>query len=349
MEDEIVRRRRWLAPERFLDLLGAANVIPGPSSTELAIFIGYEQGGWPGLVLAGVCFILPAALLVAALAWAYVRFGSLPELAGALYGIKPVVIAVVVQALWGLAPKAVKRSLWLGALGVVACGASALGVDALLVLLGSGVASVVANSLVRKPGKVPCFPAPLLGAASLAAGSSAATVSLTTLFLTFLKVGAVVFGSGYVLLAFLRADFVDRLHWLTESQLIDAVAVGQVTPGPVFTTATFIGYLVGGGWGAVLATIAIFLPGFLLVALIRPVVVRLRRSPVLGKFLDGVNVAALALMAVVAVQLARSALVDIPTILIGLCSAVALIRFKVNTTWLVAAGACIGALARAVR
>jgi chromate transporter len=184
---------------------------------------------------------------------------------------------------------------------------------------------------------------------SLGAGSSAATVSLATLFFTFLKVGAFVFGSGYVLLAFLRADFVDRLHWLTESQLIDAVAVGQVTPGPVFTTATFIGYLVGGGWGALLATVAIFLPGFLLVALTRPVVARLRQSPSAGNFLDGVNVASLALMAVVAVQLARSAFVDVTTILVGLLGAIALVRFKVNTTWLVAAGASIGALARAVR
>jgi chromate transporter len=349
MEDEVVRRRRWVSPQRFLDLLGAANLIPGPSSTELAIFIGYEQGGWPGLLLAGVCFILPAALLVALLAWAYVRFGSLPELAGALYGIKPVVIAVVVQALWGLAPKAVKRSVLLGALGALACGAFALGTDALLVLLGGGVASVVAGWVTRKPGALPCVPAPLLGAATLGAGSAAVPVSLATLFLTFLKVGAFVFGSGYVLLAFLRADLVDRLHWLTESQLIDAVAVGQVTPGPVFTTATFIGYLVGGGWGAVVATVAIFLPGFLLVALIRPVVVRLRQSPAAGKFLDGVNVAALALMAVVTVQLARSALVDVPTVVVALGSAIALIRFKVNTTWLVAAGAGVGALAKALR
>jgi chromate transporter len=348
MEHEVVRRRRWLTPERFLDLLGAANLIPGPSSTELAIFIGYEQAGVPGLVVAGTCFILPAATLVTLLASVYVRFGATAPAAGLLYGIKPVVIAVVVQALWGLVPRATKKSPGLGVLGVAACAASAAGIHALAVLVGAGLAWGVVRG--RPPRRRDSFALPWLGALGAGAGAGAApAVGLGALFFTFLKAGSLVFGSGYVLLAWLREDLVDRLHWLTESQLLDAVAIGQVTPGPVFTTATFIGYVVAGWRGAAVATVGIFLPGFILVALTRPVVARLRRSPVAGAFLDGVNVAAVALMAVVTVQLARSALVDPVTVLVALASAGALIGFNVNTTWLVAAGAAIGAFASAVR
>jgi chromate transporter len=349
IENEVVRRRRWLSSEKFLDLLGAANLIPGPSSTELAIFIGYEQAGWRGLVVGGACFIFPAAIMVALLASAYVRFGTIPQVAGLLYGIKPVVIAVVGQALWNLAPKAIKQSVRLAALGVLATAASALGTDALLVLLGGGVVSILARQVANQQDAARSFNPGAFGVLAAGGASLAAPVSLGALFLTFLKIGAVVFGSGYVLLAFLRADLVDRLHWLTEPQLLDAVAIGQVTPGPVFTAATFIGYIVAaregtltGVGGAVLATVGIFLPGFLLVAVTRPLVARLRSSPVAGAFLDGVNVAALALMAVVTVQLAKTALVDVPTIVIALVGAVALIRFKVNTTWLVVGGAALG-------
>lgn len=356
MENEVVRRRRWLTPERFLDLLGASNLIPGPSSTELAIFIGYEQAGLPGLLVGGVCFILPAAIMVGGLAAAYVHYGALPQIAGVLYGIKPVVLAVVAQALWGLAPKAIKKSPWLGALGGAACAAFALGVDALVVMLAGGLTCVVASRIASAGEGGARSLAPVLGAAAASGASAAAPVGLATLFLAFLKVGAVVFGSGYVLLAFLRADFVDRLHWLTESQLLDAVAVGQVTPGPVFTTATFIGYLIAarqgtlmGVSGAFLATVGIFLPGFVLVAVTRPLVARLRRSPFAGAFLDGVNVAALALMAVVTAQLARTALVDVTTTLIAVAGAIALIRFKLNTTWLVAGGALVGAVVKALQ
>jgi chromate transporter len=344
MEREIVQRRRWLSSERFLDLFGAANLIPGPSSTELAIFIGYEKAGWLGLLLGGACFILPAALVVTALAWAYVRFGAFPQVTGVLYGIKPVVIAIVVQAIWGLAPKAIKKSAWLGVLAVLACVASVLKVETVLVLGGAGLASVAQRRLGGTEGRARAwlFGSAAAGGAAVVAGP----VNLLAVFLVFLKIGAVVFGSGYVLLAFLRADLVDRLHWLTEPQLLDAVAIGQVTPGPVFTTATFIGYVIGGGWGALVATVGIFLPGFVLVALMRPIVARVRRSPVAGAFLDGINVAALSLMAVVAAQLARTALVDVPTILIALVAALALIRFKVNTTWLVAGGAALGMIAK---
>ncbi len=350
MENEVVRRRQWLSSERFLDLLGAANLIPGPSSTELAIFIGHEQAGWLGLVLAGVCFILPAALMVTVLAWAYMRFGTLPRIAGILYGIKPVVIAVVIQALLGLAPKALKKSPLLGAIAAGACIASAVGVDALVVLLGSGLMTLTARRILERSGSGSAAnvfgPLATAGAAGVGA---AAPIGLGVLFLTFLKIGAIVFGSGYVLLAFLHADLVDRLHWLNEPQLLDAVAVGQVTPGPVFTTATFIGYIIAGAWGAVVATIGIFLPGFILVAVLRHFIARARRSATAAAFLDGVNVASLSLMAVVTVQLARAALVDIPAILIAVMGAVLLVRWRVNATWLVTGAALVGAVTHGLR
>ncbi len=346
MEDEVVRRRRWITPERFLDMFGAANLIPGPSSSELAIFIGYEQAGWPGLVVAGACFILPAALMTGGLAWAYVRFGGLPAAAGVLHGVKPVVVVVVAQALRGLVPKAVK-SRALGLLGALACVATALGVDPLAVLLATGAVAAAARRW-RGGGGDGHSPSTALLIPSLGgiAAAPAVPAGLGLIFLTFLKLGAVVFGSGYVLLAFLRADLVERLKWITEAQLVDAVAVGQVTPGPVFTTATFIGYLLGGVPGAAAATVGIFLPGFVLVAAIRPIVARVRRSAVAGAFLDGVNVAALALMAVVTVQIARTALVDAPTALIAVASAVLLVRFEVSSTWLLLGGAIAGVAMR---
>jgi len=348
MENEFVRRRRWITHERFLDLLGAANLIPGPSSTELAIYIGYEQAGWRGLVAAGTCFIVPAALMVGIIAWAYVRFGTLPQLEGVLYGIKPVVIGVVLQALWSLAPKAVKKSGLLAAIGIAAGIASALGIDPLVVLVGSGLASAIGYRVSDGSGKDGS--ALVLGsfAASAAGAAGVAPVSLVILGVTFLKIGALVFGSGYVLLAFLRGELVNRLHWLSEAQLLDAVAVGQVTPGPVFTTATFIGYIVAGAWGALVATIAIFLPGFVLVAITRPLVARIRGSA-MAAFLDGVNVASLSLMGVVAVQLARAALVDVPTVVIALVGVVLLIGWKVNSTWLVAGAALVGMVVRGAR
>ena len=344
MEDEVVRRRKWLAREEFLDLLGAANLIPGPSSTELAIYIGYRQAGWPGLVAGGVCFILPAALIVTAIAWAYVRFGTLPAAAGVLYGVKPVVIAVIAQALWRLGRSAVKTAS-LALLAAAALVASLYGVDPLWVMAAAGVLAALAWRLStgrRLPG---IGPAALAGA-PVAAGTAAAQFGLWPLFWVFLKIGAVLFGSGYVLLAFLRADLVDRLGWLSERQLLDAVAVGQVTPGPLFTTATFIGYLLGRGPGALVATVAIFLPGFLLVAASGRLVPRLRNSAPASAALDGVVVASLALMAAVTLQLARAALVDGLTLAMAAASAVALIRFRINTVWLIGAAVAIGWLAQ---
>lgn len=338
MRSEVVARRAWLTEEQFLDLLGATNLIPGPNSTEMAIHIGWARRRWAGLLVAGVSFIVPATLITAAFAWAYVRLGSIPEVGWLLYGVKPVVLAIVVQAIAGLAPKAA-RSWPLRVLGVGAAIAVALGVDELTVLFGAG--ALVAT--VRAAGR---WDAPLLplGPVALGAAGAVIPVSLPALFLVFAKIGSVLFGSGYVLVAFLRSELVDRLHWLTESQLIDAVAVGQVTPGPVFTTATFIGYLLGGPEGAVVATVGIFLPAFVFVALSAPLVPWLRASPVASGFLDGVNVASLALMGVVTVQLGSAAVVDLPTAVFGLLSAALLLRGRVGPTSLMIGGAVCGIL-----
>ena len=346
MEDEVVRRRRWLTREQFLDLLGVVNLIPGPNSTEMAIQIGYRVAGWRGLLTGGLCFILPAALLTLGVAWAYVRYGMLPQAAGMLYGIKATMIAVVLQAIWKLSRTAVKNRI-LAVIGVLAIMATALGVNLLVVLFGAGVLAAATErawfdaATIPKRSSAWLVPGIASGTAVGIAGA-AAPFSLASLFFFFLKVGAVLFGSGYVLLAFIRPDLVVRLKWLTDKQLLDAIAVGQVTPGPVFTTATFIGYLLGRVPGAVLATVGIFLPSFILIAIVGPVVPYLRRSSLFGGFLDGVNVGALALMAVVTWQLGRSALVDVTTITLAVLSALALIRFGINSTWLILAGAIVG-------
>jgi chromate transporter len=345
-EDEVVRRRQWLTREEFLDLLGATNLIPGPNSTEMAIHIGHRRGGWPGLLVAGLCFILPAVLIVLGFAWAYVRFKSVPEMDAFLYGVKPIIIAIVLQALWGLARSAAKNRFLL-LVGVAAVVASFFGVNEIALLFIAGAVVVVARQARPLRGRAPgaLLAAPAVPIAGVAAGA-AASFSLGILFLTFLKIGAVLFGSGYVLLAFLRADLVHRLHWMTEGQLLDAVAVGQVTPGPVFTTATFIGYLLGGLPGAGLATLGIFLPAFVFVAASGPLVPRLRRSKTAGAFLDGVNVASLALMAVVSWHLGRAAIVNLTTLGLAAVSAVLLLRFRVNSLWLVIGGGLIGLLTR---
>ena len=337
MEQEFVRRRQWLTTAEFLDLVGAASIIPGPSSTEVAIYIGYRRAGLLGLALAGTCFILPAALIVSAIAWAYVRFGGLPTASALLHGVEPVVVAVIAQALWTFGRTAMKTRL-LAALGLTALVLDVLGVSPLLLLgiagLVSASARVGSRSVLHGAG------APLV---PLVAGAAlSASASLTKLFLVFLKAGAVVFGSGYVLLAFLRGDLVERLGWLTEKQLVDAIAVGQITPGPVFTTATFVGYVLRGPVGALVATVGIFLPSFILVAATAPFIPRLRRSRFAGGFLDGVNVASVGLMAAVSAQLARTAVVDAVTAGIAVVSLALLIRFRVNSTWLITGGALIG-------
>jgi chromate transporter len=314
----------------------------------MAIHIGHARGGWPGLVVAGVAFILPATLIVCTLAWAYVRYSGLPDVAGVLYGVKPVVMAVVVQALWRLGRSALKTR-GLAVLALASILAVAAGVHELVVLGLSGALAAAGRAkpfargaASRAPGLL--MPGAVTVPAAVAASSGAALTAfgLWPLFLVFAKVGAVLFGSGYVLLAFLRADLVERLHWLTERQLLDAIAVGQVTPGPVFTTATFIGYVLGGTSGAGVATVGIFLPAFVFVALSGLVLPRLRRSPTAGAVLDGVNVASLALMVVVSWQLGRSALVDPLTVGLAIAAAIALFRYQVNSAWLVAAGGALG-------
>ena len=332
MEDEVVRRRGWLTREELLDLLSAASLIPGPNSTELAIHIGYRRHGWRGLIVAGVCFILPAALIVTFIAWLYVRYSKLPQAEAVLFGVKPVIIAIIAQALWRLGTTAMKSPLLVSA-AIVALIAAFAGVHELIVLFGTGAFMM----MMLTPRAMYIAPLAAIPAAAPAVG-------LWPLFIFFLKVGSILFGSGYVLIAFLRADLVERWHWLTEAQLLDAVAVGQITPGPVFTTATFIGYLLGGVNGAAVATIGIFLPAFVFVAISGPLVPRLRKSKAAGAFLDGVNAATVALMIFVTWQLGRTALVDAPTIALAAVSAIVLLRFSINSVWLIAAGAIAGYL-----
>jgi chromate transporter len=406
MEHEVVRRRGWLTREAFLDLLGAANLIPGPNSTELALYIGQRRAGWRGLLVAGTCFVVPAVVIVLGIGWAYVHWHKLPQAERILYGVKPVIIAIVLQALWALGRTAIKT--WsLGALALAAVALSLGGVNELVLLgtAGALLAVIRARRAPTRAGRAPSMPASAMparagaeataseaaaaercsaedrlkvpgpaqdgqetgkerkspGVASVApwagiaglfsgagvgVGAGAATVtvpfSLSALFFFFLKVGAVLYGSGYVLLAFLRADLVERWHWLSEPQLLDAIAVGQITPGPLFTTATFIGYLLGGLPGGLVATAGIFLPAFVFVALSGPLIPTLRASPVAGAFLDGVNVASLALMAHVTARLAVTALVDVPSVLVAGLSLVLLFRWRLNSLWLLLVGGLVG-------
>lgn len=341
MEDEVVGRRRWLSHESFLDMISACNLIPGPNSTEMAIHIGQRRAGFAGLGVAGICFIVPATLITMALAWAYVAFGQLPQMAGVLYGIKPVIIAVVVQAIWRLA-RAVLRTRMLVAVTLAAIAAAFAGINEMLILFAAGAIVIGARRI--QDG--------LLGGAAMASATSvapsslavAAPFSLSGLFLIFLKIGAILFGSGYVLLAFLQADLVDRTHWLTQSQLLDAVAIGQITPGPVSSTATFVGYLLGGKTGAVLATIGIFLPAFFFVSISGPLLPRIRRSPIAGAFLDGVNAGSFALMVEVTWELGRAAIIDWTTLVLASASAIALLRYRLNSAWLILIGGGAGAI-----
>ncbi len=350
MHSEIVERRHWLTDQEFLDLLGATNLIPGPNSTEMAIHVGFMRAGWMGLVAAGVCFIAPAMLIVLALSWAYVRFGSLPQTQQILYGVKPVVIAIIAQAIWILGRKATK-SVLLGVCGILILMLYfILRFNEVLLLLGGGIVIMLLENARRlRELRAPNLTlAPLLASPAFPA-AIAMPFNMGVLFLTFLKIGATLFGSGYVLLAFLHSDFVERLGWLTDQQLLDAVAVGQITPGPLFTSATFIGYLLGGVPGGLVATLGIFLPSFIFVAMLNPLVPRLRSSPWTGSFLDGINIAAVSLMTAVTIQLGQASLVDAATIVIAVVSLVLLIRFKLNSTWLIGVGALAGLATGAFR
>ena len=358
MREEVVRRRHWISEERFVDLMGVTNLIPGPSSTELAIYLGYLRAGWPGLLLAGVCFITPAMLIVLALAWAYVTYGALPQIDWLFYGIQPVVVAIIAQAIWNLGRTVFKGPLTMG-LALLVLILYFLNVNVLILLFGGAtlygllrfltshwhkkppVTSLSVSLLaadLRAPGK------PLVSLLSAGAIAAATPISLGLIFLTFLKLGAVVYGSGYTLLAFLRTDLVQNLHWLTDKQLLDAVSIGQFTPGPVFTTATFIGYVIGGWPAALLATLGIFLPSFVFIALVHPLASRLRQAAWTATLLDGVNSAALALMTAVLIQLGQHALTDVLTGALAVLAFAILVRFKLNSVWLILAGAFIGLL-----
>ena len=344
MDERFVRRLAWVPGEQFLDLVGAVNLLPGPSSTELAIYLGQIAGGLPGLLVAGACFILPAAILVVGFAWAYMQFGAVPQVAGLLFGIKPVVVALIAQAIWNLGKTALK-SASLAALAVLVVALAALGLPVLLLLIAAGVLWMVVRqgqTLAKTRTSVTAF-------LSTGAAGSGVAVGVIPAFLYFLKVGAVLFGSGYVLLAVLRGDLVVRLHWLTDAQLLDAIAVSQATPGPFFTVATFVGYLLGGSKGAALATLGMFLPAFVYVAATTGFLPKLRKSPVASAFLDGVNASAVALMAFVGWQFTRAALVNIPAMVLAVVSALLVFRYKVNSPWLVLGGAIAGIVLQVFR
>jgi chromate transporter len=345
MHTEVVGRRRWVSEQQFLDLVGATNLLPGPSSTELAIYLGLRRAGWRGLVAAGACFIAPAFAIVLGLAVLYDRYGTTPVATDLLYGVTPVVIAIIAHALVLLGRTALK-SAGLAVIGLAALGGYLAGLHPLgLLALGAALwLAVTGGRRFAARFGAPAILVPLAGPLLLQAPATAGSVSLTTLFWTFLKLGSVVFGSGYVLLAFLHDDLVEGLRVISDRQLVDAVAVGQITPGPVFTTATFIGYLAAGTPGAVVATVAIFAPSFVFVPLIDRLLAAVRNRPWVRTALDGVNVAAVALMAGVAFQLARTALVDPLTVTLAAATLAVLLRWHPNPTWLIAAGATVGLL-----
>lgn len=367
IEAEIVRRRQWVTRQQFLDMVGAANLIPGPTSTELAITVGFARAGWMGLTVAGVSFILPAALVTGAFAWAYVRFGALPQTALVLAGIKPAVIAVIAIAIWRLGKTAVK-DLGLAALGTLSLAAFFLNLNPIAILFGGGMVGMLARRLILTRATAALFSSPMVlrrlfvsdaasgpwtrllrspGAVAIVLGAAApvaARPSVRSIGLFFLKVGAVLYGGGYVLLAFLEQGLVRQHAWMTHQQLLDAVAIGQFTPGPVLSTATFIGYILGGVPGAAVATVAIFLPSFFYVALLAPVLFRLRQSAWMAAFLDSVNVCAVALMAGVTFRLGVDALQGWPSLLIAVTALGVLLRWKVNPAWIVLGGGLVGLL-----
>jgi len=343
MQHEVVERRRWLTNNEFLDMLAATHLIPGPNSTEMAIHLGFSRGrGW-GLMTAGLCFILPASLMVGAIAWGYSQYGSTPQVAWLMYGIGPVIIAIVAQAVWKLGRTAITGPLQF-ALGACVAGLSVAGVNELVLLGGGAIVTCVARLTWGRTLTVllAVTAATSTVVHAMAATSEAVPVTLTRLTLFFVKVGSILFGSGYVLLAFLRADLTERWEWLTEQQLIDAITVGQVTPGPVFTTATFIGYLLQGWPGAILATVGIFAPGFIFVAITQPLIPRLRASQLASGLLDGVVLASLGLMAAVTWHLGPATIVDLPTAAIAALSVLVLARWSPNATWLILGGAAVG-------
>ncbi|SFG92194.1 chromate efflux transporter [Pontibacter chinhatensis] len=339
MEDEVVKKLKWMTHEHFLDLVGATNLIPGPNSTEMTMHCGHERAGWKGLVVAGAAFILPAVLITMVFAWLYSKYGQLPQVEPYLYGIKPAVIAIILSALISLGQKALKSTaLWI--LGILTAAAALLGVNEILALFGCGFAGLLLY-LIRNRATTANGFAPLL---LLQAPLLAVQSSNFKIWLSFLKVGALLYGSGYVLFAFLDAELVAK-GLLTRQELIDAVAVGQFTPGPVLSTATFVGWQLNGFWGAVAATVGIFLPSFVFVALLNPLIPKLRKSKAMSAFLDAINVAAVAVILAVAVEMSRDTLTDWRTVLIAVISFIVVFKFKkLNSAFIVIGGAVLGYL-----
>ncbi|MDO9333167.1 MAG: chromate efflux transporter [Dehalococcoidales bacterium] len=348
MHHEVVVRRKWIDDQKFLDIIGAVNLIPGPNATEVAAHLGLIRAGWLGLIVAGGLFILPGTAAIMVVAWAYVKYGSLPQVAWVLYGVKPAVIAIIVQAVWSLAKTGIKSPLLI-IVGLGVLGLYLLGLNEILLLLGGAVLVVLVQSgrrlFKQRTAALFLTPALLLKLPLIGFATSTVAFSQTTLFLTFLKMGATLFGSGYVLLAFLNSEFVLNLGWLTHAQVVDAIAVaGQITPGPVFNSAAFIGYLLGGWPSALLAVLGIFLPSFILVGLLSRFLPTMRKSWLAGSFLDGINAASLGLMAAVAIQLGRVVIIDPFTIFITLGSLFLILRFKINSAWLVLGGGALGVI-----
>jgi chromate transporter len=370
METEVVGKRQWLTRQQFLDLLGAANLIPGPTSTEMAINVGFVRAGWVGLCVAGVSFILPAAVITGAFAWAYVRFGALTQAVSVLAGIKAAVIAVIASAIWRLGKTAIK-SVGLAVLGGLSLAAFFLGVNPIAILFGGGLLGMLARRAANVRAAAALLISPLLSRGPFAASTPRGTLtvwlrplgaiavtsaavagirpSVYQIGMFFLKVGAVLYGGGYVLLAFLEQGLVQQHAWLTHRQLLDAVAIGQFTPGPVLSTATFIGYILGGAPGAAVATVAIFLPSFFYVALLAPVLFRLRQSAWMAAFLDSVNVCAVALMGGVTFRLAGDVLRGWPFWGIAAAALLVLLRWKLSPAWVVLGGGIAGLLLAAFR
>jgi len=346
MHHEIVVRRKWVDDQRFLDIMSATMLLPGPNATEIAAHMGLVRAGWLGLIAAGGLFILPGTAAIIAVAWAYVTYGSLPQVGWVLYGVKPAVIAIIVQAVWSLAKRGIKKPLLI----IVGLGVLVLylfGIDEIALLLGGAALVLLIQSgwrlFRRGTATLLVTPALLLKLPLIGLATSAIAFNQATLFLTFLKMGATLFGTGYVLLAFLNSEFVVRLGWLTHAQVVDAIAVaGQITPGPVFNSAAFVGYLLGGWPSALLAALGIFLPSFILVGLLSRFLPAMRKSWLAASFLDGVNASSLGLMAAVAIQLGRAVIIDPFTIFITLVALFLVLRFKISSVWLVLGGGALG-------
>ncbi|MCB0597687.1 MAG: chromate efflux transporter [Lewinellaceae bacterium] len=342
MEEEVVQKRQWMDQQHFLDLVGATSLIPGPNSTEMTMHCGHERGGAYGLFIAGASFILPAVLITGGLAYLYVEYGQLPQVAPLLYGIKPAVLAVILSAVIKLGGKALK-SRQLGVIGGLATLAVLLGINEIFAILGAGALGLALHGLLRLRNAPMFIPLPLLLFQATASTSGAASASLGKLFLTFLKVGSILFGSGYVLVAYLDGELVQKLGWLTRPELLDAIAIGQFTPGPVLSTATFVGYQILGFWGAVAATLGIFLPSFFFVWLLNPLVPKIRESKAAGAFLDAVNIGAVGIMAAVVLQLGAEVLPDWKAWVVAGGSALAVFGpWKVSSVWVILGGAVLG-------